>query len=61
MLLVSWKAKMSTLMLSAHLTSVQKRQTSSFVEELQVTVILVAFQFYKYDTKYLDFNYRKLL
>ena len=48
-------------MLSAHLTSVQKRQTSGFVEELQVTVILVAFQFYKYDTKYLDFNYRKLL
>jgi hypothetical protein len=50
---------MSVLMLSAHLTSVQKRQTSSFVEELQVTVI--AFHFYKYDTKYLDFNYRKLL
>ena len=61
MLLVSWKAKMFALMLSAHLTSVQKHQTSSFVEELQVTVILVAFQFHKYDTKYLDFNYRKLL
>jgi hypothetical protein len=40
---------MSVLKLSAHLTSVQKRSTSSFLEELPVPVILIviAFHFYK--------------
>ena len=51
---------MSVLKLIAHLTSVQKCSTSSFVEELPAILIVTAFHFYKYDTKYLYFNIRKL-
>ena len=49
---------MSILRLSAHLTSVQKRQTSSFMEEAPGYAYgRIAFHFYKHDTKYLYFNY----